>query len=108
MTNEKLIAEAIKIQENLTKVNEDEEPIKGNPAKGLRCEWNDGKARKIDFIPADNFSGMSVYVYTDDLCTAKMGLSTKAAITLSEGIMKMLRDNKEFLAKLKEPTKENK
>jgi hypothetical protein len=74
--------------------------------KGLRCEWNDGKARKIDFIPAEDFCGMSVYVYTDDLCTAKMGLSIKAAISLSEGIMKMIRDNKEFLVKLKETSKE--
>ena len=93
---------AAKVQENLEKINENEPPVKWNIDKGFQTEWNDGHDRKIVFIPAEDFSGISAYFYGDGLNTARIGLSTRAAITLSDGIMKMLRENKEFLEKLQE------
>jgi len=92
---------AAKVQENLEKINENEKPIKNNPDKGFQVEWNDGHDRKIVFVPAEDFSGLCVYFYGDGLNTARIGLSSRAAVLLSDGIMKMLRENKEFLEKLK-------
>ena len=83
---------AAKVQENLEKINENEPPVK--------C--NIDKDRKIVFIPAEDFSGISAYFYGDGLNTARIGLSTRAAILLSDGIIKMLRENKEFLEELQE------
>lgn len=93
---------AAKVQENLEKINENEPPVKWNIDKGFQAEWNDGHDRKIVFIPAEDFSGISAHFYGDGLNTARIGLSTRAAILLSDGIMKMLRENKEFLEKLQE------
>lgn len=102
MNKDDRIKRAIEIQENLEKLNENEKPIKNNPEKGFQCEWNDGHERKIVFVPAEDFSGISAYFYGDGLNTARIGLSNRAALLLSDGIMKMFRDNKEFLEKMKE------
>ncbi len=91
---------AIQIQENLEKLNANVNAVKNNPDKGFQVEWNDGHDRKIVFVPAEDFTGLSVYFYGDGLNTARAGLSAKAAYLLSDGIMKMLRDNKEFLDNL--------
>ena len=91
---------AIQIQENLEKLNANVNAVKNNPDKGFQVEWNDGHDRKIVFVPAEDFTGLSVYFYGDELNTARIGLSAKAAYLLADGIMKMLRDNKEFLDNL--------
>jgi hypothetical protein len=98
---------AIKVQENLEKINENEKSIKWNTEKGFQNEWNDGHDRKIVFIPTEDFSGIGVYFYGDELNTARVGLSTRAALILSDGILKMFRENPEFLDKLKEETHAN-
>jgi hypothetical protein len=91
---------ACKVQDNLEKVNSEEPRVEWDADNGIQTEWNDGKDRKIVFIPSKDRTGIAVYIYTDGLNTARVGLSTKAAITLSDGIMKLLRDNKEFIEKL--------
>jgi hypothetical protein len=98
---------AAKVQENLEAVNVDAPDVEWDIDSGFQAEWNDGKPRKIVFVPSKDRTGIAVYVYTDGLNTARMGLSTRAAIMLSDGIMKMLREHPAFLDKLlQEPIKE--
>lgn len=94
----------LKIHENLEKVNEGM-PIKEyNLDKAQQCGWccGDGMDHKLVIVPAKDYTGVCIYFYTNDLNTARIGLSTEAVIHLMEGIQKVVIDDKEFLKVLKE------
>lgn len=100
-TKEDRINAAIKIQENLEEINKNDQSIEWNPDKGFQCEWDDGKKKKIIFVPAKDFSGIAVYFYTENLATARIGLTIPAAINLSSGIKKMLTSDERFIENIK-------
>ena len=97
-------ARVLQIQENLEKVNEGSAPIEYSLDKAQQCGWccGDGKDHKIVLIPTKDYSGIGVYFYTDNLNTARIGLSTEATIHLMNGIQEVVINDKEFLKALKE------
>ena len=97
-------ARVLQIQENLEKVNEGTSPVEYDFDKALQCGWccGDGKDHKMVLVPTKSYSGIGIHFYTNGLNTARIGLSTEAAIHLMEGIQRVVVDDKGFLKALKE------
>lgn len=107
-TKEDRIEMAIQVQKNLEKVNENDKCLKYDLTKSKHVRWcdRDGHDHEIVVLPVEDYSGVGVYVYTDGLNTARMGLSTKAALYLMQGIEEVIVKDKEFLRVLKEKNNE--
>ena len=102
MSNDDRMKTAIQVQENLEKVCEGDPARKYDFENAVQVDWNDGKDRKIAIIPTEQRDGIGIFVYTDGLNTARIGLSTLAALYLHEGIEKVIIKDKRFLEVLKE------
>ena len=93
---------AIQVQENLSKVSEGEPFRKYDFPCAIQVEWNDGKDHRIVMLPTEGRDGIGIYLYTDGLNTARLGLSTLAALYLYEGVEKVVIKDRAFLDKLRE------
>ena len=93
---------AIQVQESLEKACEGDPERKYDFDNAVEVNWKDGKDRKIVIIPTNERDGIGIYVYTDGLNTARIGLSTLASLYLHEGIEKVIIKDKRFLDALRD------
>jgi hypothetical protein len=98
----------LQIRENLEKVNEGIPPMEYNFDKTQSCSWvgSDKKHHQIVILPTKDYSGVGVCIYTENLLTARVGLSTEAVVHLIDGLDAVVIKDREFLKALKEKNNE--
>lgn len=96
---------ALEIQANLEEAGADDSAISVQDIKaGRRVSWNDGQERYIDIIPDMDRRGICVYFYRNGKRTAQIGLTSRAAYVLMDGIHSMLIGDRRFIEQLEKET----
>lgn len=90
---------ALTLLKNMESVAVNDREKKHDIANGRRLAWDD---RYIDIIPDEDRRGICIYFYRQELRTAQVGLSIKAAFVLMGGLKDLLFGDSRFLKALQE------